>query len=117
MKRIFMKNSQKAGLFETDEEVWIKFTPVWFRFLEWVVIIGVFHYLSEITHYWSIKFIVYINYIAFGMYIQSILFCVDHTHIKSKKIKRIFALLFATLIAILLLLFVTISVDQIKEYL
>lgn len=112
-----MKNKQKMGLFLPDEEVWIKFTPTWFRFLEWIIIIGLFHYLAELTNHWLIKIIEYLNYISFGLYIQSILFCVNHKYIKNKKTKRIFALLFATISAILLVLFVAISVTQIKEYL
>lgn len=112
-----MENKQKAGLFKSDEEAWIKFTPVWFRFLEWTIIIGLFHYLAELTNYWVIKIIEYINYVAFGLYIQSILFCIDHSYVKNKKIKRIFALLFATIAAILLGLFVAVTVSQIKEYL
>lgn len=112
-----MKNNQKAGFFSSDEDVWISFTPAWFRFLEWVIIIGLFHYLAGITNHWLIKTIEYLNYISFALYIQSILFCVDHAYIKNKKIKRTFALLFATICTVLLILFIAMSVNQIKEYL
>ena len=117
MKRVFMMNSKKASLFKSDAEVWIKFMPIWFRFLELIIIMGVFQYLAELTNHWLIKIISVLNYLSFGLYIQSIFFCVEHVYIKNKKIRRIFALLFATLITFLLLIFVTIVITQIKKYL
>jgi len=109
-----MENDQKSSFFESDEDMWIKFTPSWFRFLEWIVVIGIFQYLAEVTNHWSIKVIAYLSYTVFGLYIQSVLFCVDHSYIRNKKIKRLSALFFATVITIASLVFLGISVEQIK---
>ena len=112
-----MKNSQKESILEIDDN--ILFAPVWFRFLEWVLIIGIFSYLADLTKHWSVVFISCMNYSVFILYVQSVLFSVDwqFPFFNNKKRKRLFAILFASILAALFYLFVNIVIIQIKEYL
>lgn len=70
------------------DEFWKKITPLWFDWLQWILILGVIGFLAEQTRN-IVLFIAYtFSYIALFFYLQSIFFSIEFRGISRVKSKR-----------------------------
>jgi len=61
----------EADWIKTLDNFYNKLAPLWFEILNWVIIIGIFHYLADITKNVVLIIITAISYFAFWKYCES----------------------------------------------
>lgn len=105
---------------KTIDDFWLGFTPLWFDFLQWLLVIGAIGFASSITSNIYLRSINIFSYFALFSYLQSTFF----TKIKISKIialknkdrLRDLSLLISALITYFFWRFVVISINAIINY-
>lgn len=115
----FNVKKTEAGWIKSVDDFWLKFTPIFFRFLEWLIVVTVFHFIADRTKHKGVILLSGMSYISLALFIQSFLFNIEYKgvlFINSLNKRMIFSILMASIISILILIFVASIVNQLKEY-
>lgn len=81
----------------------LSYIPKWYEFLNWIVLLGIFNFLTDLTKDWKIKILYIISNVGLFFYLQSYFFNIHITGtqlIKSKAAKRFFSLFIGGLISL-----------------
>jgi len=99
------------------DKFWIKFVPKWFDFLNWIVLLGIFHFLAEYTKNWTLKVIYAVSMIGLWMYVQSHLFNIHFEgipFIKSERTEWLISLIIAAVVPLVVFILLSNIVPQIS---
>lgn len=99
------------------DEFWIKVTPLWFDWLQWILVLGVISFLAKETDNKILIGVSGFSYLAFFFYLQSLFYSIEFKGfpiIQSKRGQRIISLIVSGVLsyAIWYLLFSLISQIQ-----
>lgn len=104
-----MKKTINFGAQKTEHEwqqamdrFYLKYIPKWFDFLNWIVLLGIFHFLAEYTQDWKLKLIYTISIIGLWMFLQSYFFNIHLEGLplmKNDRAKRLFSLIIGGIIS------------------
>ena len=81
----------------------LTYIPKWYEFLNWIVLLGIFNFLTDLTKDWKIKTLYIISNVGLFFYLQSYFFNIHIAGIpliKSRAAKRFFSLIIGGLISI-----------------
>lgn len=87
---------------EAADNFYLTYVPKWFNFLEWVVLLGVFHFLAWQLNNWVLKTIYAVSLFGFWFFLQSYFFNIHIEGvplIKSERAKRLFSLIMGGIIS------------------
>jgi hypothetical protein len=105
------------GWQRTIDNFWLKGTPKWFEWLEWVIILGVFTFLDKNYEIPVISIIVVISYLAFLFYFNSFFFSIEFhgvPYVKSNRKRRLVSLILSAILTIGVLSLLTRTVSAIS---
>jgi len=104
-----MKKTINFGAKKTEYEwqqamdgFYLKFIPKWFDFLNWIVLLGIFHFLAEYTQDWKLKIIYAISMIGLWVFLQSYFFNIHLEGLpfmKKESAKRLFSIIIGGMIS------------------
>jgi len=88
---------------------WVKFTPLWFQFVGWILAIGAIDAISKITSNGSLHIILSISYSSFLFFIHDHLSLLRFNFplIRSNEAERIISIIISTLATIIVWHFVS----------
>ena len=93
----------EAGWIRSSDDFWMKATPRWFEWLGWVLILGAFAFLIELTSNAVVRIAYDLSYIALFFYLQSFFFSLDFhglPFVRSEKIREYLSLLISGILAV-----------------
>ncbi len=120
MKKIKINLNEKktgAGWQEAIDSFWMNVTPKWFELLEWVIIIGAFTFLANLTKNMILNIISGISYISVFFYLQSVFFSLEifgFPKISSERSRRIVSLTVSAILSLGLWLILNKLVSEIQ---
>ena len=82
---------------------WLKYIPKWYEFLNWIALLGIFSFLSDLIKDWKITSLYIISNIGLFFYLQSYFFNIKIEGIpfvKKKRSKRIVSVIIGGLISL-----------------
>lgn len=116
-KKDFKTKENIRQSIKTWDNFWIKVTPIWFDWMQWILVLGLVGYLVEQTRN-IVLFIVYsFSYISFYFYIQGIFYAVDFQgfpFIKSKRAQRGASIILSGIIAIIVWFLISSVISELK---
>lgn len=102
---------------ETLDNFWKRATPLWFDWLQWILVLGVIGYLAQQSRN-VILIITYVfSYIALFFYLQGIFFSLEFKGlllIKSKRAQRIASLILSGILSLAIWLFLAGLISQVQ---
>jgi hypothetical protein len=102
---------------KTWDIFWIKITPLWFDWLQWILVLGVIGYLAQQTKNPALSIIYAFSYMAFYFYLQGIFYSLEFTgfpRIKTKRAQRVMSLILSGIIAFAAWLLISSVISQIQ---
>ena len=90
---------------ETIDDFWKRVTPLWFQWLEWLLILGVVAYLAKQTQTVVLKLVSGLSYAMLFLYLQALFYSVEFYGfplIKSERVRRIASLILSAALSIAL---------------
>lgn len=102
MKIDFNTKKTEVGWIRASDDFWMKATPRWFEWLGWVLILGAFAFLIELTSNAVVRIAYAFSYFALLCYLQSFFFSLDFhglPFVKSEKIRGYLSLLISGILA------------------
>lgn len=102
MKIDFNTKKTEADWQRVLDDFWMKATPRWFEWLSWVLILGAFTFLTELTQDGVLSIVSGFSYVALFFYLQSFFFSLDFhglPFVKSEKIRRPLSLLISGILS------------------
>ena len=85
------------------DQFWIAITPLWFDWLQWILVLGVLGYIAKQTQNLFLAIIYVFSYMAFYSYLQGIFYSLEFQglpFVKTKRAQRIMSLLLSGIMAI-----------------
>ncbi len=117
MKIDFNTKKTEADWQRVLDDFWVKATPRWFEWLDWVTILGAFSFLTKLTQNVIISIAYGFSYVALFFYLQSFFFSLDFhgfPFVKSEKIRRLMSLLISGILSYGIWLFLSSLVLEIR---
>jgi hypothetical protein len=120
MKKIKINLNEKkteAGWQEAIDSFWMNVTPKWFELLEWVIIIGAFTFLANLTKNMILNIVSGISYISVFFYLQSVFFSLEifgFPKISSERSRKIVSLTISAILSLGLWLILNKLVSEIQ---
>ena len=117
MKIDFKVKKTEAEWQKALDDFWMKATPQWFEWLEWLLILGAIHFLAEQTQSVILRLVSATSYAALFFYLQSFFFSLEFHGfplIKSERVRRLMSLVLSAILAMALWLLFTRLVSQIE---
>jgi uncharacterized membrane protein (DUF373 family) len=114
----FGVKKNEYGWQKAVDNFWLAVTPKWFEFLNWIVLLGLFHFLSDYTKDWKIKIVYLVSNIALYFFLQSFFFNLHFEGIpflKNKTAKRLFSLIIGAIISLGVFFFIQNIIPKIAE--
>jgi hypothetical protein len=121
-EKLYMKidmNSKKTEprWQEVIDNFWKKVTPLWFDWLQWVLVLGVLGYVANQTKNIILVIIYAFSYMAFFFYMQSTFFSIEFVGfngIKSLRIQRVLSIVISGSLSIAIWLLLSNVIIQIQ---
>ena len=117
MKIDFNEKKSELKWQETLDNFWKRVTPLWFDWLQWILVLGVIGYLAQQTR----SVVLYISYIfsygALLSYLVALFYSLAFTGfplIKSKRIKRIASLITSGILTFIIWFLLSNLISQLK---
>ena len=118
MKKIdFQAKKTEAEWLRTLDDFWMKATPKWFEWLEWLLILGAIQFLAKQTQNTVLRVVSATSYAALFFYLQSFFFSLEFYGFpltKSERVRRLLSLVLSGILAIALGLLFAKLVSQIE---
>ena len=102
---------------EDWDNFWIKITPIWFDWMQWVLVLGLIGYLVEQTKNTILSVIYGFSYISFYAYIQGIFYSMNFQgfpFIQSERAQRGASTILSGIIAILIWFLISSVISELK---
>lgn len=104
MKKEINLSAQKTEheWLESIDEFWLKNTPKWFEFLNWIVLLSIFYFLAKQTGDWKILIIFGISFVSLWQFLGSYFYNIHIKgipFIKNERAERLFSLLIGAIIS------------------
>ena len=99
------------------DQFWINITPLWFDWLQWILVLGVIGYISEQSQNIFLRLIYAFSYMAFYSYIQGIFYSLEFqglSFIKSKRAKRLMSLVLSGIMSIAIWFLISHVITELK---
>lgn len=99
------------------DKFWLIFTPNWFNWLSWVLIIGAITYLAEKSNNILLNVAEIISYLSLFHYLQAFFYSLEFhgiPFIKNEKVRRAISLLISAFLASGIFLFLSKLVFELK---
>jgi len=99
------------------DEFGIKFTPRWFEYLQWILILGTLHYLATELKIQQAVILLLVSLFALSLYFQGYFYNIQLegiTFIKNKKAKKLISLALGFILTVFAYLFIHTTVVQIS---
>ena len=93
----------EAGWMEAQNKFFLNFTPIWFNWLEWVIIIGAVQVISEKTDDLRVRLILGLSYNLLIFYMIGFFYRIEFygiPFIKSEKKRLIVSIMLSSLLAL-----------------
>lgn len=115
----FSDKKTEAGWQKSVDEFWKVVTPLWFDWLEWVIILGVFTLVAQETGNLLVRIVTSVSYFAMFFYLQSLFFSIEFVgfpRVRSNRLRRILSLVTSGVLALSTYLLLTTLVGQLGGY-
>jgi hypothetical protein len=103
MRINFNAKKTEAQWQNTIDEFWKKLTPLWFDWLQWILVLGVIGFLAEQTRNIILLITYAFSYIALFFYLQGFFFSIEFKgflRTKSKRVQRIASIVLSGILLI-----------------
>jgi len=117
MKIDFSVRKTELGWQETLDNFWKRVTPLWFDWLQWILVLGVIGYLAQQSRNVIIIITYTFSYVALFFYLQGLFFSLEFRGlplIRSKRAQRIASLILSGILSLAIWLFLASLISQIQ---
>jgi hypothetical protein len=102
---------------ETIDSFWKKVTPLWFDWLQWVLVLGVIGYIAQESRSTALAVCYEFSYIALFFYLQGLFFSIEFQGLpllKSKRAQRITSFVLSGLLSLAIWFFLARIISELR---
>lgn len=102
-KRNFGSRKTELEWQKSIDKFYLTYIPKWFEFLNWIILLGIFNFLSSLTKDWRLNLIYIVSNLSLFFYLQSYFYNIHIEglpFIQKAKSKRIISVIISGLISL-----------------
>jgi hypothetical protein len=99
------------------DQLWINITPLWFDWLQWVLVLGVIGYIANESQNVFLRIIYAFSYMAFYFYIQGIFYSLEFQRlpfVKTKRAKRMMSVALSGIMAVAIWVLISSVISELQ---
>ena len=101
--KIISKTKIHYGLYGKFDQISLKYIPMWFEFLNWIILLGIFYFLNtQLKNNWTLIIIFTISILGLWKFLQSYIYIIlsrEVNFIKNDFYKKFFSWVMAIILS------------------